>query len=80
MIYYKGDGSHPMDKAISYGRIGFYGVVATGGSAMQWHPELQIGFAYIPGDLVKMDFSSFRSSQLQQKVVEITNVLQMHQK
>ena len=62
---------HPMTQAMNYGREGFYGWIGTGGSVMQWNPHLKIGFSYIPVDLVKMDFSSFRSSQLQQKVVEI---------
>lgn len=54
----------PFDEAINYGRDGFYGWVGTGGSTMQWHPELKIGFAYVPGDIIKMDFASYRSCLL----------------
>jgi len=32
-------------------REGFYGWFGIGGSVMQWHPELKIGFAYLPCEM-----------------------------
>ena len=29
-------------------REGYYGWFGIGGSILQWHPEMQIGFAFIP--------------------------------
>ena len=35
------------DEAVHNMRSGWFGWFGFGGSVMQWHPELQIGFAYI---------------------------------
>ena len=35
------------DEVVHNMRNGWYGWFGFGGSVMQWHPELQIGFAYI---------------------------------
>ena len=32
-------------------RIGYFGWDGFGGSVMQWHPKLKIGFAYVPTKL-----------------------------
>ena len=49
-------------------REGFYGWNGIGGSIMQWHPELQIGFAFTPTHLDITDFVNARGAVLQQIV------------
>ena len=49
-------------------REGFYGWFGLGGSIVQWHPELQIGFAFIPTFLNVPDLLNSRGAVLQQIV------------
>jgi hypothetical protein len=49
-------------------REGYYGWHGIGGSIMQWHPELQIGFAFTPTHLDITDFVNARGAVLQQIV------------
>ena len=49
-------------------RKGFYGWFGLGGSIVQWHPELQIGFAFIPTFLNVPDLLNSRGAVLQQIV------------
>ena len=49
-------------------REGFYGWFGMGGSIMQWHPELQIGFAFIPTYFNLTELVSERGAVLQQIV------------
>ena len=49
-------------------REGFYGWFGLGGSIVQWHPELQIGFAFIPTFLNVPDLLNSRGGVLQQIV------------
>ena len=49
-------------------REGFYGWFGLGGSIVQWHPELQIGFAFIPTFLNVPDLLNCRGAVLQQIV------------
>ena len=49
-------------------REGFYGWMGMGGSIMQWHPELQIGFAFTPTFFELTDLVSKRGAVLQQIV------------
>lgn len=53
---------------LSEGYVGWMGI---GGSSMQWNPEHKIGFAYIPTDLSKFDFSNNRAARIQSICVEI---------
>ena len=46
-------------------REGFYGWKGLGGSVFQWHPELKIGFSYIPTDLNSHDWGNIRAGELQ---------------
>jgi CubicO group peptidase (beta-lactamase class C family) len=48
------------------GRAGFYGWLGLGGSVAQWHPELQIGFAYVPNHLNFPDFNCTRGARMQE--------------
>ena len=45
-------------------RDGWFGWMGTGGSVMQWHPELKIGFSYVPTDYIKHDFAANRAAWL----------------
>ena len=49
-------------------REGFYGWFGMGGSIMQWNPDLQIGFAFIPTFLNFTDPVNARGAVLQQIV------------
>ena len=51
------------------GREGFYGWSGFGGSIFQWHPELQISFAYVPYEANFADLSNTRGKTLQVAVV-----------
>lgn len=50
------------------GREGFIGWMGYGGSVMQWHPELKIGFGYVPSDFNVLDFNNTRGARLQRVV------------
>ena len=49
-------------------RDGFYGWFGYGGSIFQWHPELKIGFAFVPTFLQTYQFLNKRGGVLQQLV------------
>ena len=49
------------------GYVGWYGV---GGSLFQWHPEMKIGFAFVPTSLHWFDCSNLRGATLQRLVKE----------
>ena len=51
------------------GRNGFYGWMGFGGSVFQWHPELKIGFAYVPTLLNWVDLVNNKARLLQEEVV-----------
>jgi hypothetical protein len=44
---------------------------------MQWHPELKIGFSYIPNDFNGFDFGAIRGAKLQQIVVQCVSGAQI---
>ena len=56
-------------------RDGFVGWMGFGGSVMQWHPELKIGFAYIPTCLHWYDLENCRGGKLQKRAVECTKLI-----
>lgn len=60
--------SNPIEKMFYGNRDGFYGWFGLGGSIVQWNPELEIGFAFIPTYLDLTDLTNFRGSDLQQIV------------
>ena len=45
-------------------RDGFYGQKGMGGSLLQWHPLLNISIAYVPSDLIFLDFVHARAGRL----------------
>ena len=61
--------SSTMEREFNQGREGFYGWVGLGGSIFQWHPELDIGFAFIPTSLHVLDFFNERGKVYQTEVL-----------
>ena len=53
---------------INKNREGFYGWIGFGGSVVEWHPELKIGFAFIPTFLNALEVVNERGAVLQQIV------------
>ena len=65
------DGNTTSDeKVVSDLRMGFIGWAGLGGSVFQWHPELKIGFAFVPSCLHWFDFANLRGAKLQKLVLE----------
>jgi len=60
-----------VDKIFYENRDGFYGWYGLGGSVMQWHPELKIGFAYLPTLLSWVDMANNRGGKFQKLVLDI---------
>lgn len=58
-----------VEREFNEGREGFYGWMGFGGSIFQWHPELDIGFAFVPTSLHVLDFFNERGKRYQAKVV-----------
>ena len=52
-----------------FGRDGFVGWMGFGGSVFQWHPDLQISFAYVPTLLDWTDVVNAKALKLQRTVV-----------
>ena len=57
-------------------RDGYVGWMGLGGSVFQWHPELKIGFAYVPSHLQGFDFMNLRASYLQGEVKKCATKIQ----
>ena len=51
------------------GREGFYGWMGLGGSIFQWHPERDIGFAFVPTMLHALDLFNERGKRYQAEVL-----------
>lgn len=58
-----------LDAALNVGREGFYGWMGFGGSIFQWHPELEIGFGYVPTSLNVLDLVNERGKVYQAEVL-----------
>lgn len=61
--------SSSMERDFNEGREGFYGWMGLGGSIFQWHPELDIGFAFVPTSLHTIDLLNERGKRYQAEVV-----------
>lgn len=61
--------SQMIDRAFNEGREGFYGWMGFGGSIFQWHPELDIGFAFAPTSLHYLDLLNERGKCFQAEVL-----------
>ena len=58
------------DMSETNGRQGYYGWMGYGGSVFQWHPELKIGFAYVPTLMNWIDLTNNKGRLLQGEVVK----------
>ena len=47
------------------GREGYYGWFGVGGSVFNWHPELKIGFGYVPTYLNWLDLQNGKAAKIQ---------------
>ncbi|MDA0977005.1 MAG: serine hydrolase, partial [Proteobacteria bacterium] len=56
-------------RAANDGREGFYGWMGLGGSIFRWHPELGIGFAFVPTSLHVLDIVNERGKLFQAEVL-----------
>ncbi|WP_159819289.1 serine hydrolase domain-containing protein [Colwellia sp. 20A7] len=62
------DSTHS-ERALNQGREGFYGWMGFGGSIFQWHPELDIGFSFVPTTLHALDFLNERGKRYQTEIL-----------
>ncbi len=51
-------------------RQGYLGWGGFGGSLFQWHPDLKIGFGYVPSRSNWYDFANLKSGELQAVVTK----------
>ncbi len=58
-----------LERAFNLGREGFYGWMGLGGSIFQWHPEEEIGLAFVPTALHLLDFFNERGKAYQAEVL-----------
>ncbi|MEH6636568.1 MAG: serine hydrolase [Halioglobus sp.] len=63
-------GSTEIERAMNEGREGFYGWMGFGGSILQWHPELDIGFAFVPTSLHVLDLFNERGKIYQAEILK----------
>jgi CubicO group peptidase (beta-lactamase class C family) len=61
--------SSKLEREFNTGREGFYGWMGLGGSIFQWHPTLEIGFAFVPTSLHVLDFLNERGKVYQAEVL-----------
>jgi CubicO group peptidase (beta-lactamase class C family) len=57
------------ERALNEGREGFYGWMGFGGSIFQWHPRLDIGFAFVPTSLHVFDLFNERGKVYQAEIL-----------
>ncbi|WP_262500785.1 serine hydrolase domain-containing protein [Pseudohalioglobus sediminis] len=69
-------GSSLFERAFNDGREGFYGWMGFGGSIFQWHPEQDIGFAFVPTSLHYLDFLNERGKYYQAEVLRCVERLE----
>ena len=68
--------STSLERAFNHGREGFYGWMGLGGSIFQWHPQLDIGFAFVPTSLHVLDLLNERGMTYQAEVLNCINKLE----
>jgi CubicO group peptidase (beta-lactamase class C family) len=59
-----------LEREFNEGREGFYGWMGLGGSIFQWHPELDIGFSFVPTSLHVLDLLNERGKRYQAEVLK----------
>ena len=63
------DAMTPVERGLNQDREGFIGWMGLGGSIFQWHPELEIGFAFVPTSLHILDLVNERGKVYQAEVL-----------
>ncbi|MDG2333986.1 MAG: serine hydrolase [Myxococcota bacterium] len=71
-----GPASPRIVREFSIGREGFVGWMGLGGSIFQWHPEHQIGFAFVPTALHVLDILNERGKVYQAEALRCVENLQ----
>ncbi|MBT8148697.1 MAG: beta-lactamase family protein, partial [Gammaproteobacteria bacterium] len=61
-----------LERALNEGREGFYGWMGLGGSIFQWHPQRDIGFAFVPTSLHLFDILNERGKVYQAEILKCT--------
>ncbi len=67
--FHLANGAGGLARDFNQGREGFYGWMGFGGSIFQWHPELEIGFAFVPTSLHVLDILNERGKAYQAEVL-----------
>lgn len=68
--------SSRLERDFNEGREGFYGWMGLGGSIFQWHPEHDIGFAFVPTSLHVLDFLNERGKRYQAELLHCVQQLE----
>ncbi|NQX90002.1 MAG: serine hydrolase, partial [Halioglobus sp.] len=63
------------ERDFTVGREGFFGWMGLGGSIFQWHPGLDIGFAFVPTSLHVFDLFNERGKRYQAEILHCVNRL-----
>lgn len=71
-----GNESSNLERDFNEGREGFFGWMGLGGSIFQWHPQLDIGFAFVPTSLHILDFLNERGKIYQAEVLSCIGKLE----
>ena len=64
-----------LERDLNEGREGFVGWMGLGGSIFQWHPELDIGFGFVPTSLHVLDLLNERGKRYQAEVLSCAQKL-----
>lgn len=67
--------STKLEREFNVGREGFYGWMGLGGSIFQWHPQLDVGFGFVPTSLHVLDFLNERGKAYQAEVLRCIKTL-----
>ena len=63
------------ERVLKSGRAGFVGWMGFGGSVMQWHPGLDMGFGYTCSLLTWWDLANTKARKLQKEAVKCAAAL-----
>ena len=64
-----------LERDFNQGREGFIGWMGLGGSIFQWHPQLDIGFAFVPTALHILDLLNERGKRFQTEILNCVRKL-----
>jgi len=64
------------DRILKSGRHGFVGWLGFGGSVLQWHPKMQMGFGYTCTLLTWWDVANTKARKLQKEAIRCAKILE----